>query len=157
MLLFDVLDKRLNCRTWNTEIVTKQSLWFICFCFCLFWGFFLSWNGWKHLSRHLSKWKFQEISRNAETGNYRFWLCFGIPSLRQLVRCKGVRLLAKWDHDMNITIWPAWSCALLTHMHARRNDKVSSTVHLTPIWAGTTAWTRHSCKLTADPHGPSQN
>lgn len=84
-----------------------------------------------------------------QCGDFRFLLCFEIPQLRQLVFPKRVSLLEKWDHAMNITIWRAWRCALLKHIHAQKNDKVSATVcfrYLPPVRAGTTASTHHMCK-----------
>lgn len=158
LLLFVAHEKLLNLKTKEPlklkNLKHWNSYWTI---LVVFFFFFFGMNG--NISRDLTTVKSHwEISWNAEIGDYRFWLCFEIPSLRQLAFRKRVQLLAKWDHTMNITIWVAWSRALLTHTHAQKNDKVSSTVHLAPVWPGTTAWTHHrTCKLTADPHRPSQN
>lgn len=69
---------------------------------------------------------------------------FVIPRLRQLVFPERVWLLAKRDDARNITIWPASSYALLTHMLTQKNNGVTTMVHfsyLPPFRAGMNTWT----------------
>lgn len=68
----------------------------------------------------------------------------------------------KGDHFKNITIWPAWSCDLLTLLHVQKNYKVSGTVYfsyLAPVWAGKlhghATWLTHRGHCRTNPNHPS--
>lgn len=66
------------------------------------------------------------------------------------------------DHFKNITIWPAWSSALLTLLHVQKNYKVSGTVYfsyLAPVCAGKlrghATWLTHTDHCRTNPNHPS--
>lgn len=123
LLLFEAhADPRVTtcCLLQNPERCHKIPLnWFKLFLnnpcvFCSYWKH-LPWNN-----------KCQIPPRNLlECRNW--WSQILVMMRDSTVETAGV--LWEGDHFRNITIWPAWSCALLTLLHVQKNYKVSGTVY----------------------------